>query len=100
MQASRQWFAKFFTTLLSLGFIQCQADGSLLLRSCGNVFMALMVYVNDIVITTNDESQACELKVLVDKEFGMKDLGHLKYFLGSRLPVLLKAFPFDGSVPQ
>lgn len=45
-------------------------------------FLALLVYVDDIVIATNDENQACELKVLLDKEFGLKDLGHLKYFLG------------------
>lgn len=34
------------------------------------------------IAATNDESQACELKVLLDKRFGLKDLGHLKYFLG------------------
>ncbi|XP_073067135.1 uncharacterized protein [Primulina eburnea] len=81
-QASRQWFSKFSSTLLTIGFIQSHADSSLFIRSQGNVFLALLVYVDDIVIATNDEKEAVDLKIFLDSHFKLKDLGNLKYFLG------------------
>lgn len=81
-QASRQWFAKFSTALLDIGFLQSHADNSLFLRTRGGAFVALLVYVDDIVIATNCEKEAHELKTYLDSRFRLKDLGELKYFLG------------------
>lgn len=78
-QASRQWFAKFSSTLLSIGFIQSHADNLLFTRSRGHTFMALLVYVDDIVIATNNEKEASDLKIFLDCKFRLKDLGELKY---------------------
>lgn len=44
--------------------------------------MILIVYVDDIVITKNDEMKMTQLKRNLAKEFEIKDLGFLKYFLG------------------
>ena len=46
------------------------------------MFTALLVYVDDIVITRNDPTCVAALKSLLDHKFGIKDLGSLKYFLG------------------
>ena len=41
------------------------------------------MYVDDILIIGNDSQCVADLKKLLDIKFGKKDLGALKYFLGS-----------------
>lgn len=43
---------------------------------------ALLVYVDDIVVTGNNEKEQHELRQKLVKEFEIKELGKLKYFLG------------------
>ncbi|CAL9004938.1 unnamed protein product, partial [Prunus brigantina] len=81
-QASRQWFAKFTTAILSAGFQQSKADYSLFTRKSGTSFTALLIYVDDIVITGNDVRAIDSLKSFLRDHFRIKDLGELKYFLG------------------
>ena len=81
-QASRQWFSKFSTVLLDLGFTQSAADNFLFTRFTDNSFIALLVYVDDIVVTFNNQQQVQELKIFLNKRFRLKDLRTLKYFLG------------------
>lgn len=45
----------------------------------------LIVYMDDIVLTGNDEEKILELKIMFASEFKTKDLGNLKYFLGWKL---------------
>ena len=81
-QASRQWNAKLFATISALGFKQSQADHSLFVHSSGSNFIALLIYVDDMIITSNDLACVANLKQVLDQKFGIKDLGSLKYFLG------------------
>ncbi|RVW88895.1 Retrovirus-related Pol polyprotein from transposon RE2 [Vitis vinifera] len=62
-QASRQWFAKL---------------SSVLLRK-------VLVYVDDIIIASNDSNNIADLKCFIDSQFKLKDLGQLKYFLGLKV---------------
>ena len=80
-QVSRQWFAKFFTTLLMLGFTQFRADYSLFTKKTSTSFIALLVYVDDILLASDNKQAVDELKVLLDQQFKLKDLGELKFFL-------------------
>ena len=41
-----------------------------------------IVYVDDIIITRDDEEGLVNLKKLLASEFEIKDLGQLRYFLG------------------
>ena len=81
-QASKQWFAKFSTTLLMLGFTQIRADYSLFTKKTSTSFITLLVYVDDILLASDNKQAVDELKVLLDQQFKLKDLGELKFFLG------------------
>ena len=64
------------------GFTQSISDHSLFIKSHGHSFLALLVYVDDIIIASNDQAAVDNLKSALSKRFKMKDLGALKYFLG------------------
>lgn len=81
-QAFRQWFSKFSHALIQLGFNQSKADYSLFTKSSSEAFIALIVYVDDVLIASDNVQVVVDLKVLLDKKFKLKDLGDLKFFLG------------------
>lgn len=64
------------------GFNQSKADYSLFTRSHGSSFIALLIYVDDIIITGNDPTSIKSLMGVLHEKFHIKDLGDLKYFLG------------------
>ncbi|XP_019166904.1 PREDICTED: uncharacterized protein LOC109162676 [Ipomoea nil] len=81
-QASRQWNAKLTSALLHAGFKQSAADPSLFTRGTGSSYIALLVYVDDILLASSELTLIQELKDLLNETFKIKDLGVLGYFLG------------------
>jgi len=53
-QAPQAWFDKFRTTLLRFFFVQSKYDSSLFLCTTSTGFILLLVYVDDIIITSTD----------------------------------------------
>ncbi|XP_034684089.1 uncharacterized mitochondrial protein AtMg00810-like [Vitis riparia] len=81
-QASRRWFAKFSEVIQSASYAQSRVDYSLFTRKQGKSFTALLIYVDDILITGNDPVSIATTKNFLHSHFHLKDLGDLKYFLG------------------
>ncbi|CAN0870173.1 Retrovirus-related Pol polyprotein from transposon TNT 1-94 [Linum grandiflorum] len=82
-QSPRAWFERFSNTVKSSGYTQCQTDDTMFVkhRQEGKITI-LIVYVDDIIITGNDEEEIQRLKGNLKEEFELKDLGEMKYFLG------------------
>jgi len=81
-QASRQWFAKISSTIIQAGFSQSISDYLLFINHNGNSSTFVLVYVDDIIITGNDDLAIHQLKQFIENKFFIKDLGKLKYFFG------------------
>lgn len=93
-QAPRQWLSKLTTALIESGYHQSRSDYSLFTKTHGEDFTAMLVYVDDMLITGNNEQEIIKLKSNLSDHFHMKDLGEIKYFLGIELRDQMKAFSF------
>ena len=82
-QLSRAWFEHFVKATTSYGFLQSQADHTIFYKHSKDGKVAdLIVYLDDIILTSDNETELAALKQKLAKEFQIKDLGILKYFLG------------------
>ena len=81
-QSPRAWFGRYMKSMLRINYHPSQRDHTLFIKhnSFGKL-MALIVYVDDIIVTGNDEEEIQRLKTYLSNEFEIKDLGSLKYFL-------------------
>ncbi|XP_025014984.2 uncharacterized mitochondrial protein AtMg00810-like [Ricinus communis] len=81
-QASRQWNLKFTECLLKHGYKHSRSDYSLFTKKVDEKFVALLIYVDNIIIASNINNLDEELKGVLKASFKLKDLANLKYFLG------------------
>ena len=65
------------------GYKQSQGDHTLFIKhSVARRVTALLIYVDDIIVTVNDEREKHKVKQRLTTEFEIKKLGKLKCFLG------------------
>ncbi|XP_040372840.1 uncharacterized mitochondrial protein AtMg00810-like [Rosa chinensis] len=81
-QSPRAWFGRFSQAMRRFGYKQSNSDHTLFLKRCEGKLTALIIYVDDMIITGDNSEEVERLKDLLASEFEMKDLGSLKYFLG------------------
>lgn len=81
-QAPRAWYTELRNFLLSLGFVNSVADTSLFVLQDGKEFVYLLVYVDDILVTSSNTRGIANILNLLAERFSMKDPEDLNYFLG------------------
>ena len=81
-QSPRAWFGRFTSTMKVFGYKQSNSDHTLFIKHKEGKVTALIVYVDDMVLTGDDPCEMEALQEYLATKFEMKDLGQLKYFLG------------------
>ena len=81
-QASKQWYDKLISFLLTTNFVHSKVDSSMFIKKTETSFMALLIYVDGILIAGNNMNEINKVKSFLNASFEIKDLGNLKFFLG------------------
>ncbi|KAL6321217.1 hypothetical protein AAG906_016251 [Vitis piasezkii] len=81
-QSPRAWFGRFSTAMKKYGFQQSNSDHTLFLKHRQGKLTALIVYVDNMIITGDDSEEIARLQEQLASKFEMKNLRGLKYFLG------------------
>jgi hypothetical protein len=81
-QAQRAWYSRLSNKLQSLGFQPSKADTSLFFFNKGGVTIFILIYVDDIIIASSTPTTTQALLQQLGKDFALKDLGDLSFFLG------------------
>lgn len=81
-QAPRCCFKKLSDSQLQFDFVQAYDDYSLFSYTRQGIELRVLIYVDDLLITGNNNYIAQKFKDYLGRCFSMKDLGRVKYFLG------------------
>jgi len=81
-QAPRAWFHRLSTVLHQIGFVGSKTDPLLFILKHRGTLLYVLVYVDDIIVTGNNNDAIEKLITTLGTSFAIKDLGDLHYFLG------------------
>lgn len=90
-QASRCWFSPLASVQKDSGFRQTYSDYSLFTYSHSDNFLCMLVYVDDLIIIGTHLKAIQKFKNHLYTCFHMKDLEHLKYFLGIEIAMNIQS---------
>ncbi|KAG9441433.1 hypothetical protein H6P81_017287 [Aristolochia fimbriata] len=76
------WYQRLTSYLIDLGFVLSKADSSLLVRYTSTATIFILIYVDDIIITCSSAKDIACFVANLQREFSIKYLGTLHYFLG------------------
>jgi hypothetical protein len=81
-QAPWAWYNWFTTYITSFCFVEAKSNTSLFFFRRGTYTVYLLLYVDDIVLTTSCVALLQQTISALKRELTMKDLGPLHHFLG------------------
>eukprot|EP00043_Microstomoeca_roanoka_P020364 m.246374 g.246374 ORF g.246374 m.246374 type:complete len:1365 (-) comp17152_c1_seq2:996-5090(-) len=84
-QAGRAWTKKLHTWLRGTGWTQSNIDSCLFSRRTPTDVMWVVTYVDDLIVSSTDESSIAEFKSNVMQQFEAEDIGPLKWYLGMKI---------------
>lgn len=84
-QAPRAWNDRFNEFMRKIGFRRSEYDKCLYIKIARENELYLLLYVDDIILTGNNEHELNSVKRMLSLEFDMTDMGRLKSFLGVKI---------------
>lgn len=66
----------------AIWFQDSLADASLFIYNHNGVLLYMLVYVDDIILTGNNNEHLQKFVTLLSSRFSLKDLGNISYFVG------------------
>ena len=84
-QAQRAWYGKIVEFLVQSEYSIAPVDSSLFIKVRNDKIITLLVYVDDLIITEDDEVEISQIRSNLSICFQMKELGELKHFLGLKI---------------
>jgi len=79
-QAFKNWFDTFLKVIQKARYIQSKVEYSLFTKTVGSSFTTVFLYVDDILLTGNNDVKIRHLKVFLLQHFWIKDLGTINVF--------------------
>ena len=84
-QSPRLWYHKFHKIISSFSFVINPVDECIYHKFSGSTYIFLFLYVDDILLSTNDLNLLRGTKKFLSSNFEMKDLGNASYVLGIQI---------------
>lgn len=81
-QAPRAWYSRIDEHLQKLGIVKSLSEVTLDVKGTYTNLVIVSIYVDDLLVTRNNEDLVAEFKTEMLKVFEMTDLGFMAYFLG------------------
>ncbi|KAG7599419.1 Integrase catalytic core [Arabidopsis suecica] len=81
-QSPRAWYHKLSRTLKDHGFKKSESDHTLFTLRSSQGIVVVLIYVDDLIISGDNNEGIASTKSFLKSTFDIKDLGELKYFLG------------------
>jgi hypothetical protein len=89
-QTPRTWLNNIGQYIITSGFQTSNANFALYVKKTDRGIIVIIIYVDDLTITINNDANISDLKKLLKQKFEMKDLGELCYFLNIEVIQSLK----------
>ena len=81
-QAPRAWYGKIAEFLTQSGYSVAHANLSLFIKEREGKLAIVLVYVDDLIVTGDEEREIHQTRENLSVRFQMKELGELRHFLG------------------
>ncbi|GBE82734.1 hypothetical protein SCP_0411190 [Sparassis crispa] len=84
-QAGREWYKKIRAEFEALGFTRCHSDHSVFYKNDDGILLIIAIYVDDMLILSDNLTAVTTLKEDLKSRFEMTDLGEARWLLGMEI---------------
>jgi hypothetical protein len=84
-QSCRQWYLRFHRAILLNGFTMIEKDHCVYTKRSKGSFIILSLYVDNILLVSNDVEMIVATKEWLSSNFEMKDISEADYILGVKI---------------